>query len=126
MTAAGPSLRRSAMTQNAPEVRRPAQPRAGRRTARAGRAAKPAFFSLTAASPSASHEENPAWLIPLAAQLDVSWHCFAVVALSSAMTIRDRWKESTAVCKYKCVILTSVGKRFSKMEVFLTQRNFVL
>ncbi|XP_040980493.1 uncharacterized protein LOC115343022 isoform X3 [Aquila chrysaetos chrysaetos] len=116
MTAAGTSLRRSAMTQKTPEARRPAQRRAEERPAgparrgpgpglsppaAPGSAAKPAFFSPTAASPSASHEENPAWVIPLAAQLDVSWHRFAVLALSSAMTIRDRWKESIVVCKYK-------------------------
>ncbi|XP_052651922.1 uncharacterized protein LOC128145602 isoform X7 [Harpia harpyja] len=82
--------------------------------------------SESCVSPSASHKENPAWVIPLAAQLGVSWHHFAVVALSSAVTVGDRWKDSVVVCKYKCVILTSVGKRFSKMEVFLTQRSFVL
>ncbi|XP_029874318.1 uncharacterized protein LOC115343022 isoform X5 [Aquila chrysaetos chrysaetos] len=127
MTAAGTSLRRSAMTQKTPEARRPAQRRAEERPAgparrgpgpglsppaAPGSAAKPAFFSPTAASPSASHEENPAWVIPLAAQLDVSWHRFAVLALSSAMTIRDRWKESIVVCKYK--FSTSLSALFTK------------
>ncbi|KAM9606706.1 uncharacterized protein ACIBXB_002283 [Morphnus guianensis] len=52
-------------------------------------------------SPSTSHEENPAWLIPLAAQVDVSCHHFTMVALSSAVKIQDRWKDSVVVCKYK-------------------------
>ncbi|KAM9616980.1 uncharacterized protein ACIBXB_020904 isoform 1-T1 [Morphnus guianensis] len=52
-------------------------------------------------SPSASHEENPAWLIPLAAQVDVSCHHFTVVALSSAVKVQDGWKDSVVVCKYK-------------------------
>ncbi|KAM9620507.1 uncharacterized protein ACIBXB_020006 isoform 1-T1 [Morphnus guianensis] len=38
---------------------------------------------------------------PSSRELDVSWHRFAMVALSSAMTVRDRWKESIVVCKYK-------------------------
>ncbi|XP_029874322.1 uncharacterized protein LOC115343022 isoform X11 [Aquila chrysaetos chrysaetos] len=64
MTAAGTSLRRSAMTQKTPEARRPAQRRAEERPAgparrgpgpglsppaAPGSAAKPAFFSPTAA-----------------------------------------------------------------------------
>ncbi|KAM9585560.1 electroneutral sodium bicarbonate exchanger 1-like [Morphnus guianensis] len=48
--------------------------------------------SESCVSPSASHEENPAWLIPLAAQVDVSCHHFTVVALSSAVKVQDRWK----------------------------------
>ncbi|XP_074900125.1 uncharacterized protein LOC142038570 [Buteo buteo] len=35
------------------------------------------------------------------AVLDVSWHRFAVVALSSAVAVRDRWKDSVEACKYK-------------------------
>ncbi|XP_052651917.1 uncharacterized protein LOC128145602 isoform X2 [Harpia harpyja] len=35
------------------------------------------------------------------AVLGVSWHHFAVVALSSAVTVGDRWKDSVVVCKYK-------------------------
>ncbi|KAM9609793.1 uncharacterized protein ACIBXB_000618 [Morphnus guianensis] len=57
--------------------------------------------SESCVSPSASHEENPAWLIPLAAQVDVSCHHFTVVALSSAVKVQDRWKDSVVVCKYK-------------------------
>lgn len=34
-------------------------------------------------------------------QLDVSSHRFTVVALSSAVKVQDRWKESIVVCKYK-------------------------
>ncbi|KAM9588724.1 uncharacterized protein ACIBXB_007495 isoform 1-T2 [Morphnus guianensis] len=69
--------------------------------------------SESCVSPSTSHEENPAWLIPLAAQLDVSWHHFAVVALSSAMMVRDRWKDSVVVCKYK---LYSPNKQDAKQQ----------
>ncbi|KAM9656981.1 uncharacterized protein ACIBXB_009132 [Morphnus guianensis] len=57
--------------------------------------------SESCVSPSASHEENPAWLIPLAAQVDVSCHHFTMVALSSAVKVQDRWKDSVVVCKYK-------------------------
>ncbi|XP_052635545.1 uncharacterized protein LOC128138291 [Harpia harpyja] len=52
-------------------------------------------------SPSVSHEENPAWLILLAAQVDVSCHHFTAVALSSAMKVQDTWKDSIVVCEYK-------------------------
>ncbi|XP_074905861.1 uncharacterized protein LOC142041118 isoform X3 [Buteo buteo] len=61
----------------------------------------PGSQAKAAVSPSASHEENPARLIPLAAQLDVSCHRFAVVALSSAVTVRDGWKDSVVARKYK-------------------------
>ncbi|XP_069634745.1 uncharacterized protein [Haliaeetus albicilla] len=69
--------------------------------------------SESCASPSASHKENPAWSIPLAAQLDVSWHRFALVALSSAVTVRDRWKDSVVACKYK---LYSPNKQDAKRQ----------
>ncbi|XP_075017879.1 uncharacterized protein LOC142087457 isoform X4 [Calonectris borealis] len=52
------------------------------------------------ASPSASREENPVRLTPLAAQ-NVNCHRFTVVALSFAMKVQDRWKGSIVVCKYK-------------------------
>ncbi|XP_052638140.1 uncharacterized protein LOC128139577 isoform X2 [Harpia harpyja] len=35
------------------------------------------------------------------AVVDVSCHHFTVVALSSAVKVQDRWKDSVVVCKYK-------------------------
>ncbi|XP_040975867.1 uncharacterized protein LOC121232591 [Aquila chrysaetos chrysaetos] len=88
----------------------PARPKGGR--AQAGLSAA-SSSEQQGVSPSVSHEENPAWVILLAAQLDVSWHRFAMVALSSAMTVRDRWKESIVVCKYK---LYSPNKQDAKQQ----------
>ncbi|XP_029879570.1 uncharacterized protein LOC115345234 isoform X10 [Aquila chrysaetos chrysaetos] len=34
-------------------------------------------------------------------RVDVSCHHFTVVALSSAVKVQDRWKDSVVVCKYK-------------------------
>ncbi|XP_049658463.1 uncharacterized protein LOC126039405 isoform X2 [Accipiter gentilis] len=46
-------------------------------------------------------------------QLDVSWHRFVVVALSSAVKVRDRWKDSVVACKYK---LYSPNKQDAKQQ----------
>ncbi|XP_040977846.1 uncharacterized protein LOC115338279 [Aquila chrysaetos chrysaetos] len=53
-------------------------------------------------------------------ELDVSWHRFAVLALSSAMTIRDRWKESIVVCKYKAFPGSTGSPVTSDTTSFLT------
>ncbi|XP_049680038.1 mediator of RNA polymerase II transcription subunit 10 isoform X2 [Accipiter gentilis] len=86
------------------------------------------FISLSPllpVSPSTSHEENSAWLIPLAAQLDVSWHRFVVVALSSAVTVRDRWKDSVVACKYK-VHLRCVSAFFQSSATLLVHPHPLL
>ncbi|XP_049670224.1 hematopoietic lineage cell-specific protein-like isoform X2 [Accipiter gentilis] len=46
-------------------------------------------------------------------KLDVSWHRFVVVALSSAVTVRDRGKDSVVACKYK---LYSPNKQDAKQQ----------
>ncbi|KAM9663238.1 uncharacterized protein ACIBXB_017373 [Morphnus guianensis] len=53
-----------------------------------------------------SRKKRLNWQILLAAPrtravVDVSCHHFTVVALSSAMKVQDRWKDSVVVCKYK-------------------------
>ncbi|XP_071665968.1 uncharacterized protein [Patagioenas fasciata] len=75
----------------------------------------------------ASELLEASWQPPKArAALDVCCHRFTAVAPSSATEVPDRQKESRAVCPYKCVVLTSVGKKSSKTAAFLIPRSCIL
>ncbi|XP_071665948.1 uncharacterized protein [Patagioenas fasciata] len=75
----------------------------------------------------ASELLEASWQAPKArAALDVCCHRFTAVAPSSATEVPDRQKESRAVCPYKCVVLTSVGKKSSKTAAFLIPRSCIL
>ncbi|XP_075030057.1 uncharacterized protein LOC142093079 [Calonectris borealis] len=92
-------------------------------------------------SPSASREENPAWLTPLAAQMSSGYGSSALRALmrrsaetgtsskrkktrmSTAVKVRDGWKGSIVVCKYKELPFTNFPSEWIFSDDVLGSRS---